>query len=235
MAVQDIAFVELYTRDKVSAVDRLVSATGFTRVADSVAADRSSVLLRRGGAQLVVTSGRGIWRFLDDHGDGVADIAFGCADVARAEAAALAAGAQPAGPDRGLPVFAGFGAVVHTLVPLRALPPGRNWTPVPGPAAGPAVRLDHLAVGLPAAAVPRYARLYRDAFGLDRRDEAAADRVALRAAGGRTLLTLAAADTGPEVRHLAFRTGDGEHPGDLLELAPSTPYAAFERSVPAVR
>ena len=59
MAVHDIGYVELYTRDKVSMVNHLVSAMGFTRVADSVAAERSSVLLQQGRVRLAGTSGRG--------------------------------------------------------------------------------------------------------------------------------------------------------------------------------
>ncbi|WP_228718088.1 hypothetical protein [Kitasatospora acidiphila] len=59
MAVHDIAYVELYTRDKLSTVDYFVSAMGFTRVADSVEAEQSSVLLQQGEVRLVVTSGRG--------------------------------------------------------------------------------------------------------------------------------------------------------------------------------
>ena len=97
MAVHDIAYVELFTRDKVSAVDYLVSAMGFTRVADSVEYDRSSVLLRQGEVQVVVTSGRGIWKFLDEHGDGVADLALTCDDV-EATAKAATAAAQAAEP-----------------------------------------------------------------------------------------------------------------------------------------
>jgi 4-hydroxymandelate synthase len=43
MAVHDIAHVEPHTRDMTTTVDCFVSAMGFTRVADSVEMERSSV------------------------------------------------------------------------------------------------------------------------------------------------------------------------------------------------
>ncbi|MFH8383404.1 hypothetical protein ACH4E7_21060 [Kitasatospora sp. NPDC018058] len=89
-----IAYVELYTRDKKPVVDYLVSVLGFARAADSVDVDRSSILLRRRRTQLVVTSGRGIWKYLDEFGDGVADIALTCDDVVSTRWAAVAAGAR---------------------------------------------------------------------------------------------------------------------------------------------
>ncbi|MFJ4671500.1 hypothetical protein [Kitasatospora purpeofusca] len=61
MAVHAIAYVESSTRDKRPAVDHLV-----------------------------VTSGRGIWTYLDAFGDGVADIDLTCDDVASTRPAAVA-------------------------------------------------------------------------------------------------------------------------------------------------
>ncbi|MER6129257.1 VOC family protein [Streptomyces sp. NPDC001795] len=159
MAVHDIAYVELYTRDKVSALDYLVSAMGFTRVADSVEFDRSSVLLRQGEVQLIVTSGRGIWTFLDEHGDGVADIALICDDVRTTSDAATAAGATVTTFAKRGPVVSGVGDVCHTLLPAddsaTGLPVGRNWVVAPGAPMRPTgriQRLDHVAVCLEGAA-----------------------------------------------------------------------------------
>jgi 4-hydroxyphenylpyruvate dioxygenase-like putative hemolysin len=93
MAAHDIAYVELYTRDKATTVEYFVSAMGFSRVADSVEPERSSVLLQQGEVRLVVTSGRGVARFLEQHGDGIADVALTCDDVAATAVAAASAGA----------------------------------------------------------------------------------------------------------------------------------------------
>ncbi|OKI92978.1 4-hydroxyphenylpyruvate dioxygenase [Kitasatospora sp. CB01950] len=235
MAVHDIGYVELYTRDKVSAVNHLVSAMGFTRVADSVEAERSSVLLQQGRVRLVVTSGRGVVRFLEQHGDGIADIALTCDDVAQTAAAAAAAGATVTHGPSGRPVVSGFGDVTHTLLPggaaTNALPEDRTW--VPNSAAAPAAAgritdLDHVAVCLEGGALERYADFYRDAFGLSRYSSEyvavggqAMDSIVVRSASGGVILTLVAPDPaldpgqldafldrngGEGVQHLAFLT-----------------------------
>ncbi|WP_406302565.1 4-hydroxyphenylpyruvate dioxygenase [Streptomyces sp. NBC_00885] len=176
MAVRDVAYVELYTKDKISTVDHLVSAMGFTRVADSVEVDRSSVLLRQGEVLLVVTSGWGTWKFLDDHGDGIADIAVACEDVPTTRDAALKAGANVTTSPQGNPVVPAFGGVHHTLVPVPAragdaLPAGRRWTPTPGAPAVPGGRvrlLDHIAVHLARDGFADYAAFCHEVFGFSR-------------------------------------------------------------------
>ncbi|GAA1655179.1 4-hydroxyphenylpyruvate dioxygenase [Nonomuraea maheshkhaliensis] len=238
MAVQDISYVELFTQDKISAVDYFVTAMGFTRVADSVEVDRSSVLLRQGGVQLVVTSGRGIWRFLDTYGDGIADIGMTCDDVAATEAAAVAAGAGPVMTVRGNTVVPGFGGVTHTLhrqadEPSAVPPPGRNWVPTPdGPAGaeGHIELLDHVAVCVEGGRLGEYADYYRDAFGFSRYSSEyvdtggqAMDSIVVRSASERVTFTLVAPDPGkdggqldaflernggPGVQHLAFLVRD---------------------------
>ncbi|MET7355804.1 4-hydroxyphenylpyruvate dioxygenase [Streptomyces mirabilis] len=238
MAVQDIAYVELFASDKVSAVDHFVSALGFTRVADSVETDRSSVLLRQGDVRLVVTSGRGIWKFLDTHGDGIADIAMTCDDAAEAGERAVAAGAAPLASDRGNVVVSGFGGVAHTLLPAAAQPgdvlaDGRRWTLSPTvPAVAPSrIRLlDHVAVCLAGDTLGEYADFYRDAFDFSRYSAEyvavgaqAMDSIVVRSASGRVTFTLVAPDpakepgqldafldrnAGPGVQHLAFLVDD---------------------------
>lgn len=92
MSAQDIEYIELYTNDGQAAVDHLASSLAFTRVAESAASGSHSVLLRQGGMQLIVTEGPAISDFLDAHGDGIADIAFTCDDVAETFDTAVAAG-----------------------------------------------------------------------------------------------------------------------------------------------
>ncbi|MFF4383418.1 4-hydroxyphenylpyruvate dioxygenase [Kitasatospora sp. NPDC001547] len=238
MAVQDIVYAELFTSSKVSAVDYFVSALGFSPVADSVETDRSSVLLRQGDVNLVVTSGRGIWRFLDQYGDGIADLAFGCDDPVADGERAVAAGAARLDPVRGNTAVSGFGGVSHTLLPAAAHPgapfaDGRRWTPCPAdPAAAPSrVRtLDHVAVCLAGGTLDRTADFYRDAFGLSRYSSEyvavggqAMDSIVVRSASGRVTFTLVAPDPaqergqldaflerngGPGVQHLAFLVDD---------------------------
>ncbi|MFI2614462.1 4-hydroxyphenylpyruvate dioxygenase [Streptomyces sp. NPDC018584] len=237
MVAHDMAYVELFTRDKLAAVDYFESAMGFTRVADSVEVDRSSILLRQGDAQIVVTSGRGLWKFLDEHGDGIADIAMTCDDVAATREAALLAGAEPVASPHGSTVVSGFGDVVHTLVPATGgpadrMPPGRTWRPV-GRAARPQGRirlLDHIAVCLQGGSLDGYADRYREAFGFSRFYSEyvsvggqAMDSVVVRSATGGVTFTLVAPDPGkapgqldaflernggPGVQHLAFLVDD---------------------------
>ncbi|MBP0452701.1 4-hydroxyphenylpyruvate dioxygenase [Kitasatospora sp. RG8] len=256
MAVQDIAYVELYTRDKVSTVDYFESAMGFTRVADRVTPDRSSVLLRQGGVQLVVSSGRGMWRFLDEHGDGIADIALVCDDVVATRDAAVEAGAEPVRSDERWPVVSGFGEVCHTLLSPAAaagLPAGFRWHGGPagsgtaggsGTAAGSGTAgaggvvraLDHIAVCLEGGALDRYADFYRDAFGLERFSSEyvavggqAMDSVVVSSGSGRVVFTLVAPDPAREPGQLdAFLARNG---------GPGVQHLAFlvDDIVPAVR
>lgn len=238
MAVQDIAHVEIYTRDKNSTVDYFTSAMGFTRIAESEESDRSSTLLRQGSVHLVVTSGRGVQDFLDKHGDGIADIALTCDDVEATYAAAVSAGARPAGSRHGGPAVLGFGDVAHTLLPVAdgpvaAMPAGRRWVATPDSSAGQAVPirlLDHLAVCLEGGSLADRTDFYRDAFGFSRYSSEyvavggqAMDSIVVRSGSGRVILTLVAPDpakepgqldaflqrnAGPGVQHMAFLVDD---------------------------
>lgn len=238
MAVHDVAYVELYTKDNRATVDYFVSAMGFTRVAESVAEDRSSVLVQQGGVHLVVTSGQGIDPFLGLHGDGIADVALTCDDVAATAAAAVAAGATVTRSAQGMPFVSGFGEVVHTLLPadplVDGLPAGRSWVPTPGDtgttAAGRITHLDHVAVCLEGGTLEKYADFYRDAFGFSRYSteyvsvgDQAMDSIVVRSDSGSAIFTLVAPDPDKEpgqldhflernggegVQHLAFLTGE---------------------------
>lgn len=236
MAVHDIAYVELYAKNKASAVEHFVSTLGFTQVADCVQPDRSSALLRQNDVQIVVTSGPGVWSFLDEHGDGIADIALTCDDVAATRDAALAAGAVLSRPVRDHPVVSGFGGVTHTLLPLAekaALPEGRNWVATPGAAQRPTGRIekiDHVAVCLEGGSLDHYADFYNAAFAMARYSSEyvalggqAMDSIVVRSDSGNVICTLVAPvpgkepgqldaflerNCGPGVQHLAFLVDD---------------------------
>jgi 4-hydroxymandelate synthase len=123
--------------------------------------------------QLIVTTGPCTERFLEAHGDGVADVALGCDDVVASHAAAIAAGATDLGASRGDPVVSGFGSVRHTLVPAGedgSPPAGRAWNPLPAdPALTPRIDLlDHVAICVEHGSLDRYADFYHAAFGMGR-------------------------------------------------------------------
>ncbi|MGC5568006.1 4-hydroxyphenylpyruvate dioxygenase [Streptomyces sp. FR-108] len=210
MTVHDTAHVELYTSHAPSTIDYFVSGMGFTRVADRVEADRSSILLRQGESRVIVTSGRGIWKFLDQHGDGIADIALTCDDVTKTRDAAVAAGGESFAPAHGNPVVSAFGGVTHTLLPHpsdpEARPPGRAWETAPqGQGTGDTpdrIRLlDHIAVCVEGSALKDYADYYDAAFGMSRYSseyvavgDQAMDSIVVRSESGRVTFTLVAPD-----------------------------------------
>ncbi|MFF8193123.1 VOC family protein [Streptomyces bobili] len=176
MAVRDLSHVELYTRDKVATVRFLVSTMGFTRVADSVAVDRSSGLLRQGDVQIVVTSGWATGRWRAEHGDGIADVALTCDDVSETARAALAAGATVTYSPQGVPVVSGWGPVSHTLLPAATAgpavaPAGHTWIDSPQTPEGPRGRahhIGHIGIRLTVADLAEYAAFCTAALDLSR-------------------------------------------------------------------
>jgi 4-hydroxymandelate synthase len=202
-------------------VEYLVSSFGFTPEAASVPDKENpndSVLLSQGSIRLIVTSGPGTREFLSSHGDGVADIALTCDDVAATADFAAAAGAAA-------PVIRGFGDVGHTLLPAtagasRSWPAGRRWAVHPEaghpeaghpeaghPAAagrprGPVRQLDHVAICVPAGTLATYADFYRATLGLVRYSSEyvdfgghAMDSVVVRSPSGGITFTLVAPDS----------------------------------------
>lgn len=238
MPAQDIAYVEFYTGDHRSALDYFVSSLGFTRVAESRGSADRSVLLRQGGVRLVVTEGPSTRAFLDTHGDGIADIAFSCDDVAGTRDAAVAAGASPVASEHGAVAVSAFGDTRHTLVPHQdaaRLPAGRDWTDVLPGDARPATRswvrlLDHVAICLTSGTMADWADFYAAAFGLSVYSgdytvmgDQAMDSIVVRSPSGGITFTLLEQDMskkpgqiegflarneGPGVQHLAFAVGD---------------------------
>jgi 4-hydroxymandelate synthase len=238
MPARDIAYVELYTGDHRSALDYLVSSLGFTRVAESAGQAGHSVLLRQGRVRLVVTEDPSARAFLDAHGDGIADIAFSCDDVAETRDAALAAGASLVASEPGTVVVSGFGDTRHTLVAsadVTSAPAGRDWTEVPPGQDRATGRnwirlLDHIAVCMMSGTLAEYADFYIEGFGFSRYSseytemgDQAMDSIVVRSPSGGITFTLLEQDIsrkpgqiegflsrndGPGVQHLAFAVDD---------------------------
>jgi 4-hydroxymandelate synthase len=238
VAALEIGYVELYCSDMQSAIDYFTLSFGFMQVAESVDDDRRSVLLRQGDAQLVVTGGPVTEKFLDAHGDGLANIAFICDDVHKTRDAALAAGASVVESAPGNLTVSGFGDVCHPLCPVSAasgtrLPMGRTWigTPAhPVQRTGRVRLLDHVAICVEGGALTKYADFCKDAFGLTRYSseyvalgDQAMDSIVVRSPSGGVTFTLVAPDPakspgqlnaflsrngGPGVQHLAFLVDD---------------------------
>lgn len=235
MAAQDIEYVELYASDMPSAVDYFVSSFGFTPMAQYAGDGSRSTLLRHGTVQLVVTEGRGTEEFIEAHGDGIADIAFGCDDPARTCEQAVAAGASLIKSASGKLVVSGLGDTRHTLVARSAgpsLPGDRAWSPVTGASARPGRiwLLDHVAILVEGGTLTDYADFCAAAFGLARYSgeyieigEQAMDSIVVRSPSGGITFTILEQDqakkpgqvegfisrySGPGVQHLAFLVDD---------------------------
>lgn len=237
MAASGIEYVELYAQDKQAVVDYYVRSLGFAQIAESVADDHASALLRQGSVLLIVTGGREASEFVDAHGDGVFDIALTCDDVAATGEAARCAGASVITGPSGCPVVAGFGGVRHTLVPAPGqpgfrLPAGRTWLPSPTRLGSQSRlrELDHVAVCVRGGTLAAHAEFYGAGLGLDRYSseyvtvgDQAMDSVVVRSPSGHVTFTLVAPDPdkkpgqldaflarncGPGVQHLAFAVND---------------------------
>ncbi len=235
MAAQDIKYVELYTSDMLSAVDYFASSFGFTWMAECAGDGRRSSLLRHGTVQLVVTAGRGTEEFIEAHGDGIADIAFGCDDPARTCERAVAAGASLITSAPGKLVVSGLGDTRHTLVNRSAgasLPGDRAWKPVSAAPARPGRvwLLDHVAILVEGGTLTDYADFCTAAFGLARYSgeyieigEQGIDSIVVRSPSGGITFTILEQDQskkpgqiegfisrygGPGVQHLAFLVDD---------------------------
>jgi 4-hydroxymandelate synthase len=238
VSAMDIAYVELYAGDHQSVVDYFASSLGFTLAAESAGSAGPAALLRQGDVRLVVAGGPATRAFLDAHGDGIADIAFSCDDVAGTRDTALAAGARLVAAEPGRVAVSGVGDTCHTLVAAAdamLLPAGRDWTEVPSGAGQPAGRnwvrlLDHVAVCVTGGTLAECADFYTGAFGLSRYSseytelgEQAMDSIVVRSPSGGVTFTLLEQDMskkpgqiegfisrndGPGTQHLAFAVDD---------------------------
>jgi 4-hydroxymandelate synthase len=238
MVAQGIEYVELYTSDQRAALDYYIGSLGFTQVAKSVVDLKSSVLLRQGTVQVIVTAGLGTTAFLEAHGDGIADIGLICEDPTAAANAAVAAGASEHTAVQDYRAVSGFGGVSHTLLPMPPdqglrLPPGRSWTAAPEALTtrvGHIRLLDHVAICVQGGKLVEIVDFYRAAFGLARFSseyigvgDQGMDQIVVRSPSGGVTFTFVAPDSakkaghlhaflarngGPGVQHLAFGVDD---------------------------
>jgi 4-hydroxymandelate synthase len=236
VTAQDVEYVEVYTSDERTAVEYFVSSFGFAYVAESVGDRSHSSLLRQGTVQIVITVGRGTEEFLEEHGDGIADIAFACDDVVQARDRAVTAGASVITSDPGRQVVSGLFGARHSLVARSAgsqAPTDRAWVRLqktPVRPAGHIRLLDHIAVCVEGGALQESANFYGTAFGLPRYSseyvdvgEQGLDSVVVRSPSGGITFTILEQDPkkkpgqlegflsrygGPGVQHLAFLVDD---------------------------
>lgn len=155
--------VRFYVRDLADAAEHLASGYGFTCYAETPGAPCGvrSCAVGTGDIRLVLTSASNSNHpgsaYVDQHGDGVADIALGTSAAAAAFAEAVRRGARPVMPptERSGIVTAsimGFGDVTHTFIqrpasmPVKMLP-GLDLLPERAPfAAAGLTSVDHFAV-----------------------------------------------------------------------------------------
>ena len=192
MEIHDTDHVELYVGDARAAAAQLCAQYGLRVYGhggpETGLAGQRSVLLGQGGIRILLTSGLSgghrASRYVAQHGDGVAVVAFGCTDAGAAFAEAVAAGATPVSAPQTVThggsrvvvaEVSGFGDVTHRLVQRDpenpadpAFLPGLLDMPagVTEPAAGDLLHaIDHAAVCLPAGELDATVAYYERVFG----------------------------------------------------------------------
>jgi 4-hydroxymandelate synthase len=184
--IQAIEYIEFYITDLEKSAAALSRDFGFHLTGQqdfrppSVPGGRSAVL-RNGQITLLLTAPgtheHPAARYVRQHGDGVAAIAFRTGDVRGAFEVAVAGGAEPIaepafaghGEHRtGTAIVSGFGDVRHVLVERDTDAPSSAAPSSAGQADGDGllVALDHVAVCLPAGQLDATVGFYGDVFGL---------------------------------------------------------------------
>ncbi|WP_331461066.1 4-hydroxyphenylpyruvate dioxygenase [Micromonospora tarapacensis] len=237
---RDIPYLDLVTDDPQGTVDLLCDGFAFAPAASAADTDRRALALRNGPVTIVVSSPVGIGGpfagHLERHGTGIIDIPMTSTDLDADIQQLVRAGTPMLPAPAGVAVAAGFGPVVHTLLPDGAapLPPGLEWTLLPErPVSRGALdirALDHIAVCLPGGTLQQTADHYASAFGLPRYSSEyievgaqAMDSVVVRSPSGAITFTLIEPDlsheagqidefldrhSGAGVQHLAFLVDD---------------------------
>ncbi|XKK38566.1 4-hydroxyphenylpyruvate dioxygenase [Nocardiopsis sp. ARC36] len=218
MAIEEISYLELYAEDGPAVVEYFTSAFGFVAEAEAGPStglkDRRSTALSAGGVRLAVTTpvgGGTVADYLAEHGDGVADIAFGSTDPAAAYRRAVASGSrsleEPGTDGGGRPhaKVAVFGDVAHSLVPPGRLFPDYAWNALPAPSGNEEAEarvVDHVAVCLQAGTLHSTVETYKEAFGLEYYSaeyisvgEQAMDSIVVRNPAGTVTFTMIEPDT----------------------------------------
>jgi 4-hydroxyphenylpyruvate dioxygenase len=198
--VLGIHHLELYVEDAMAAAQFYVRFLGFDvlgRVLSSEA-DRSTVAICRGNVRLLLTSPSGaageVAAHLQEHGEGIRDIALSVRDVEDLFARACAAGAAPLLPPTAMTSPAagrtarigGCGDVVHSLVDRP--PDDERWVPSLAPMArsgqanGGVCAIDHVALALDAGALDRWVDFYVDGLGFceTHREDVSTEYTAMR-------------------------------------------------------
>ncbi|MER7272967.1 4-hydroxyphenylpyruvate dioxygenase [Dactylosporangium sp. NPDC000244] len=189
MDIQDTDHVELYVGDARAAAAQLCAQYGFRVYGqggpETGLTGQRSVLLGQRDIRILLTSGLSgghrASRYVAQHGDGVAIVAFGCSDARAAFAEAVAAGATPIEEPRTvshggstvvIAEVSGFGDVTHRLIQRDRTDP--QFLPglidMPAGATVPAEgdllhEIDHAAVCLPAGELDSTVAYYERVFG----------------------------------------------------------------------
>jgi 4-hydroxymandelate synthase len=184
MNIFDIDHIEFFVGDARQAARSLCAAYGF-RVQGRGGAGHGqhTVLLGQGGIRLLLTSGlhggHRASRYVAQHGDGAAVIAFRTDDVVAAFSAAVAAGAraiqtpqvyQSGGRSAIVAEVSGFADVSHRLIEHRGadhdLLPGIDTFEGARPEPGDLLEtIDHAAICVPAGDLDPTVHFYEKAFG----------------------------------------------------------------------
>ena len=219
MSAKRIGYVDLHVRDLNASLDFFSNALGFVETGRSAESDVESVHLVQGAFPLRVSTGPATAAFVDAHGDGIADIAFVCDDVAATRDQAIAAGARMLSDT----AVSGFGDVRHTLLP-------DDSAAAPARADGLIRELDHVAVCVDAATLGASVQSYLEGFGMEiysseyiEVGDQAMDSVVVRSPSGGVTFTILEPDlaknagqidaflernNGAGVQHLAFLVTD---------------------------
>lgn len=181
-----IAYVEINVRNIGETAAYFTDRWDFTAVAEAYLPGQHCMLLRAGKIQLVLSAPIGhnsqVRDWLDQHGEGVADVATYCTDTTPIIMKALAAGLpilrHGERTDRGYAnaAIGGLGTIRHTLVTAEApaAPPGFPWVVLHAnrrqaetdPPASRLRAIDHIAVCLQRGTLQATADLYQEVFGL---------------------------------------------------------------------
>ncbi|MDG6105684.1 4-hydroxyphenylpyruvate dioxygenase [Dactylosporangium aurantiacum] len=188
MEILDTDHIEMFVGDARQAAHQLCATYGFHVYGqggpETGLPGQRSVLLGQRDIRILLTSGLSgghrASRYVAQHGDGVAVIAFGCADVQVAFDEAVAAGATAIQPPQrfaheGTTVItaevSGFGDVTHRLV--QRVPGGERFLPGaideparPAPTDADLLHtIDHAAICLQAGELDETVRYYERVFG----------------------------------------------------------------------